>query len=231
MPVADSVLVSFSSAAARRSRAAVMGGVHARSVGRIPGTGVFLVRLRKGADPLAAARTLGRSPGIRRAEPNWLSFPDLTPNDPLLPDQWGLNNTHQAHPVWDPPPPQHRGLSGADGNVTQAWDVTQGTPDTVVAVIDTGVDLTHPDLSANLWVNPGEIAGNHIDDDDNGYVDDVNGWDFYAGDDSPQDANGHGTHVAGIAAAQANNSQGGVGVCPAAASWRCARAAPRAPFR
>ena len=106
------------------------------------------------------------------------------------------------------------GLAGADGHVTQAWDVTEGDPGTVVAVIDSGVDLTHPDLNANLWVNPGEIAGNAIDDDNNGFVDDVNGWDFYAGDNLPNDAFGHGTHVAGIVAAVANNMEGGAGVCP-----------------
>ena len=213
-PAADSALVSFSGAAARRSRGSVVAGVPARSVGRIPGTGVFLVKLQKGADPVAAARTLSRSPGIRHAEPNWLSFPDLIPNDPMLSDQWGLNNTHQLHPVADPPPSNHRGLSGADGNVTQAWDVTEGASSTVVAVIDSGVDLSHPDLSANLWVNPAEIPANGVDDDENGYIDDVNGWDFYAGDNVPQDVYGHGTHVAGIVAAAANNAEGGAGVCP-----------------
>ena len=211
---ADSVLVSFAGAVPRQDRRSVLAGVRARSAARIPGTGVFLVRLPKGADPVAAARTLSRTPGIRHAEPNWLSTTDLIPNDTLFSDQWGFHNTHQAHPVWDPGPSTHRGLSGADGQVTEAWDTTEGTPDTVVAIIDTGVDLTHPDLSANLWTNPGEIPGNSIDDDDNGYVDDVHGWDFFAGDDTPQDANGHGSHVAGIVAAVADNAEGVAGVCP-----------------
>ncbi|MEB3266447.1 MAG: S8 family peptidase [Cyanobacteriota bacterium] len=73
-----------------------------------------------------------------------------------------------------------------------------------VAVIDTGVDVLHPDLDANIWSNPGEIAGNGLDDDGNGYIDDIHGWDFAANDNNPMDANGHGTHVAGTIAAEAN---------------------------
>jgi subtilisin family serine protease len=213
-PAADGVLVSFTGAVSPRSRVSLTEGVEARSAGRIPGTGVFLLHLQKGADPFAVARELSRSPGIRRAEPNWLSSTDLIPDDPLFADQWGLNNTGQSHPLWDPPPGQIEGLPGADGKVDEAWDDTEGTSDTVVAVIDTGVDLSHPDLGANLWTNLGEIPGNSIDDDANGYADDVNGWDFFAGDADPQDGNGHGTHVAGIVAAVADNSVGVAGVCP-----------------
>ncbi len=79
-----------------------------------------------------------------------------------------------------------------------AWDTANGAG-TVVAVVDTGIDSLHPDLAANVWTNPGEIAGNGIDDDGNGFVDDVHGWDFVAERRRPDDHHGHGTHVAGIA--------------------------------
>ena len=81
-----------------------------------------------------------------------------------------------------------------------------------IAVIDTGVDYLHPDLQANVWTNPDEIAGNGIDDDYNGYIDDIHGYDFYDEDSDPMDTNNHGTHVAGTIAGVANNGQGVAGV-------------------
>ena len=151
------------------------------------------------------------------AEPNWIYEPfEVIPNDPGFADQWGLSNTGQVHTIADPPPASTQGLADADADVSDAWSVTQGSPDTVIAILDTGVDLSHPDLSPNLWSNTDEIAANGIDDDGNGYVDDIVGYDFLGNDPSPQDNTfGHGSHVAGIAAAAANNSTGGAGVCPA----------------
>ena len=115
--------------------------------------------------------------------------------DPQLANQWAL---------------QGDGPMGA----ASAWtEITGG--DVTVAVVDTGVDLTHRDLAPNLWTNPGEVPGNGIDDDGDGIVDDVHGADFVNGDGDPSDDNGHGTHVAGIVAARGNN---GVGV--AGLAWR-----------
>ena len=97
-------------------------------------------------------------------------------------------------------------------NAEEAWNLTTGSADVVVAVIDSGIDLEHPDLASNLWTNPGEIAGNFLDDDGNGFIDDVHGWDFVENDNRPQDDNGHGTHVAGTIGAAGNNGTGVAGL-------------------
>jgi subtilisin family serine protease len=98
--------------------------------------------------------------------------------------------------------------------IDSAWRQTTGA-DVTVAIVDSGIDLGHPDLAPNLWTNPGEIPGNGVDDDGNGYVDDVHGYDFVDRDGTPQDANGHGTHVAGIVGARGANGIGIAGV-----AWR-----------
>ncbi len=99
-----------------------------------------------------------------------------------------------------------------DIGAAEAWEVTTGGSDVVVAIIDTGIDLDHPDLEANLWYNGGEIAGNGIDDDGNGYVDDVNGFDFWDGNPDVQDHNNHGTHLAGVIGAVGGNGIGIAGI-------------------
>ena len=125
-----------------------------------------------------------------------------TPNDPRYStDLWGMNNTGQTG-----------GTPDADIDAPEAWDIVRGDGSVVVGVIDSGIDYKHPDLAGNIWVNPGEIAGNRKDDDGNGYVDDIHGWDFINNDKDPMDDNGHGTHVAGTIAAAGNNSVGVVGV-------------------
>lgn len=207
------ILVRFRPDVTRAEARRVHERLRARVVRRIPGLGVDLVRLPPGLGVRAALRRYGADPTVRVAEPNLRFHPlETLPNDPLLAEQWWLRNTGQEHLIADPPPRRADGTPDADVDAPEAWDVTTGNA--VVAVLDTGVDLSHPDLAPNLWVNPGEVPDNGLDDDGNGYADDVHGWDFAEDDPVPQDRNGHGTHVAGIVAAVAGNGVGGAGVCP-----------------
>ena len=123
------------------------------------------------------------------------------PNDPSFGTLYGLHNIGQSG-----------GTADADIDATEAWQVTTGSENVIVAVIDTGIDHTHPDLVDNIWVNPGETPGNGIDDDGNGFIDDVHGYDFVNNDGDPFDDEGHGTHVAGTIGATGNNGVGVVGV-------------------
>ncbi|MDQ2673062.1 MAG: S8 family serine peptidase [Chloroflexota bacterium] len=127
--------------------------------------------------------------------------------EPQFGQQWALRNTGQTVNGF-------KGIPDVDMNVPEAWSLTTGRSDLVVAVIDDGVDITHPDLAARIWTNPGEVAANGVDDDGNGFVDDVNGWDFCNGDASVIDPGDfHGTHVAGSIAAS-GNGVGIAGVAP-----------------
>lgn len=153
-----------------------------------------------------AISLLQRSPYVEYAVPNGIYYLDQTfPNDPNLGSLWGLNNTGQTG-----------GTPDADIDAPEAWDITTGDHNVVIAVIDSGLDMAHPDIAANVWTNPGEIAGNGIDDDNNGYIDDVHGWDFSGGDNDPSPAGGgclgHGTHTAGTIGAVGNNGVGISGV-------------------
>ncbi|MGB3494132.1 MAG: S8 family serine peptidase, partial [Elainellaceae cyanobacterium] len=132
----------------------------------------------------------------------------FVPNDPNFDDQWGLNNTGQTG-----------GTDDADIDAPEAWAIQQGSRDVIVAVFDTGIDYNHEDLANNMWRNPNEIAGNNIDDDNNGFIDDVFGADFSNNDGDPMDGLSndgfaHGTHVAGIIGAEGNNGEGISGVSP-----------------
>ena len=142
-----------------------------------------------------------RTTGVRYVEPDFVIAPTIAANDPSYGQLWGLDNTGQSGGVVD-----------ADIDAPEAWNTTTGSRNVVVAVIDTGMDYNHPDLTANAWRNPGEVAGDGIDNDRNGFVDDVVGWDFANNDANPMDDNGHGSHVSGTIGAAGNNGTGVVGV-------------------
>lgn len=137
---------------------------------------------------------LEQVPSVEQVCFDRVARPAYTPNDPMWPDQW----------------------SAFTMKADLAWDLSLGANSAIVAVIDTGVNVGHPDLQANIWVNSDEIPGNNIDDDSNGYIDDVNGYDFAYNDPDPNDVYGHGTPCAGIVGAVGDNGIGMSGIAPRA---------------
>ncbi|MFH1656973.1 MAG: S8 family serine peptidase [bacterium] len=162
---------------------------------------IYLLKLQKGVNIEEAIKEFNKDPNIEYAEPNYIVTTESTPDDSSYNLLWGMNNTGQTG-----------GMADADIDAPEAWDMNTGNGSAVVAVIDTGIDYTHSDLAANIWINPGEIADNGLDDDGNGFIDDVHGWDFVNNDNDPMDDNGHGTHCAGTIGAIGNNGIGVVGV-------------------
>ena len=134
------------------------------------------------------------------------NFTGNTPDDPDFEKLWGMNNSGSNEPRGK------AGIEGADINAIKAWEITKGSRAIKIAVIDTGVDYNHPDLKSNMWINTKEIPGNGIDDDGNGYIDDVYGYDFANSDSDPMDGSGHGTHCSGTIGAIHNNQIGVSGV-------------------
>lgn len=177
----------------------------------------------------AALKTLNENADIEYAEPNYIysvnpikvenllskkllkspftDFTAATPTDPQFGQLWGLRNTGSNEPQGKV------GVEGADINALNAWDISTGSKAVKIAVIDTGVDYNHPDLKDNMWKNTAELNGKAgVDDDGNGFVDDIYGYDFANDDANPMDGNSHGTHCSGTIGAVHNNNVGVAGV-------------------
>jgi len=159
------------------------------------------IKLKKDLSVDQAIALYNVDPDVEYAEPDYELNALNTPNDPYFDSLWGLHNIGQTG-----------GTADADIDAPEAWDVVTGNHDVTVAVIDTGVDYNHEDLSANKWVNLGEISADGIDNDGNGYTDDIHGIDTCNADSDPMDDHGHGTHVSGTIGADGNNSIGVAGV-------------------
>lgn len=153
---------------------------------------IYEVKILQSFDPMLVAEKLSKFGEIEWAEPKFIDELFFTPNDPLFSSQYSLSII----------------------NAQEAWDINQGDPSIVIGIVDTGVDWDHPDLAANIWINETELNGvPGVDDDNNGYIDDVRGWDFGGLSGTPdnnpmEDRPDHGTHVAGIAGAVTNNNEG-----------------------
>ena len=162
----------------------------------------FLLKLDPDTDIESAISELRLRDDVEYAEPNYrITLGSIIPNDPRFFDQWGLKNF--GFSIDDFP-----STIDADIKVSEAWDMTTGSPDVIVAVTDTGIDINHPDLAQNIYTNPLEIPDNKIDDDHNGYVDDVHGFNVANMNGDVTDIVGHGTQVSGIIAAQMDNNVG-----------------------
>jgi len=174
---------------------------------------IYLLELEEGQDPAAALAACRQDPAVEYAELNYLLYEHGTPSDTYFSIQWPLENIGQMYPEsgrYNHPP----GKVDADIDAPQAWDIFTGSADVVVAVIDTGVDYAHRDIDDNMWVNEAELNGTAgVDDDYNGYVDDIYGYDFVNHDGDPMDDYGHGTHCAGTIAAETDNAQDIAGLC------------------
>lgn len=169
---------------------------------------LFHIKVPESIGTEQAIYLLSLNPNVEYAEVNSIYYVCTEPNDPEFERQWALHNIGPEGPAG--------GTEDADIDAPEAWDIFTGSSDIVVAVIDTGVNILHDDLSANIWINEDEIPYNDIDDDYNGYKDDVWGWDCVNEDEHPLDDNSpyyHGTHVAGIIGAVSNNEKGISGVC------------------
>lgn len=191
--VPGELIVRFRSGAGLAARSAALRAVGVRRVDGLGLDGLVRVRLAPGVSVDEALAAFGDDPRVLYAEPDYLSRISAVPNDPMFGQLWALSNP-----------------SGPDIDAPSAWDVTTGSADVVVAVLDTGVAYGHPDLRDNMWANDDPPGGG--DEDGNGYVDDTVGWDFVQDDRTPLDFNGHGTHVAGTIGAEGNNGLGVAGV-------------------
>ncbi len=188
------VLIKFKKEADQARALQALGTASIEVTSRLEGISVLQCTVLGNKSVLRAIEECNANPDIEYAEPNYIYRASVEPNDPRFSSLYGMRQI----------------------DAPEAWDVQTGSKAIIVGVIDTGVDMGHSDLKANMWRNPGETGdgkeNNGVDDDGNGFVDDYRGWDFVGNDNNPHDDNRHGTHVSGTIGAVGNNSKGVVGV-------------------
>ncbi len=189
--VPGEVLIKFRKGVSVERAREATGKLNSLSVEVLGDLGWHRIKLLRSLTVNDAVRRFQELDAVEHAQPNFYYSLQATPNDPdFIAGMYGMTRI----------------------SAPQAWDIATGSTSVVVANIDTGMRYTHEDLAANMWVNPGEIAGNGIDDEGNGFIDDVYGYDFRYNDSDPLDENGHGTHTGGTIGAAGNNGVGVVGV-------------------
>ena len=199
--VENQLIIKFKPGADENQKKVITNSLNSVTLKKFSIIGAELVQI-SGITVEEAINLLKDDPRIEYVEPNYIFQLDAVPNDTYFDLLWGMHNTGQT---W--------GTPDADIDAEKAWDISIGDS-VIIGVMDTGVDTAHVDLMGNLWTNPGEIPNNSIDDDGNGYIDDIHGWDFVNDDNNPDDdIDGHGSHVSGTIAAVGDNSIGVVGVC------------------
>ncbi|TAF32066.1 MAG: T9SS C-terminal target domain-containing protein [Cytophagales bacterium] len=187
---------------------------HSFELGKGSGRYAYIIHFTEATKLENVINAYYQTQAVEYAEPNYLAYHDgiesLSPNDENYNKQWAFKNDGTLNIGGATP------RAGADIKMEEGWAIEKGSSNVVVAIIDTGTDLLHPELKERLWKNSKEIPGNNNDDDNNGYVDDIFGWDFTETDNNPSDVDGHGTHVAGTVGAIPDNRIGVAGV-----DWNC----------
>ncbi len=175
--------------------------------GVIPSQNIVVIKKAVMESTESAIKTLNMNPMVETAEPNFIYRINKMPNDPMLGQLWGLSNIGQKDSDGAV------GTAGIDINAEKAWEIQTGSRDVVVAVIDTGVDYTHADLKENMWTNDAELNGKTgVDDDGNGVIDDIYGYNAVLNNGDPKDDHGHGSHCAGTIGAKGDNGIGVSGI-------------------
>lgn len=182
--------------------------VHSFELGRGSNEFVFVLAAPESTNAENVLQAYSKNELVDYIELDYKGEGGATPNDTHYGNQWGLNNNGTF--------PLSPATAGADIQMEMAWDIEQGDTNVIMAIMDSGLRMGHPDIAGRVWVNYGEIPGNSTDDDGNGYVDDINGWDFANDDNNPTDDQGHGTNVTSILGATGNNGLGFAGV-----DWNC----------
>lgn len=173
----------------------------------IPGQNIVVIKRPVFEIKSSVIKAMAQNPNIEVIEPNYIYRANKTPNDPMLGQLWGMLNVGQADAD------KQQGVAGNDIDATKAWDIETGSKNVIIAVIDTGVDYTNPDLAPNMWTNAAELNGKTgVDDDGNGVVDDIYGYNTITNSGDPKDDHGHGSHCSGTIGAKGDDGKGIVGV-------------------